>query len=272
MKLKYLGTAAAEGIPGLFCNCPVCQNALEKRGREIKTRSQAIVDGRLLIDFPQDTYMHVINYGLDLRSIKSCIITHNHSDHFHVREFWCRFEGIANGIAEEPLNVYLTEAGYREATSRYGDNSRVKFHLIRPFEPFVVEDYRVTPIEADHDAATDPVIYLIERDGKALLYANDTGLLPERSWEYLAALGKKIDFVSLDCTAMLLPGWRRSHMGLDTNREFHKRLCDMNLCDDSTVVYVNHFSHNGKATHEQLVKIAAEYGYGVTYDGLEIEI
>ena len=51
MKLKYYGTAAAEGIPGLFCNCRVCQNALKKRGKEIKTRSQALLDGKILIDF-----------------------------------------------------------------------------------------------------------------------------------------------------------------------------------------------------------------------------
>ena len=31
MKLKYLGTAAAEGIPGMFCNCRVCRNALKIR-------------------------------------------------------------------------------------------------------------------------------------------------------------------------------------------------------------------------------------------------
>lgn len=27
MKLQYLGTAAAEGIPALFCSCPVCTAA-----------------------------------------------------------------------------------------------------------------------------------------------------------------------------------------------------------------------------------------------------
>ena len=27
MKLKYFGTAAAEGWPGLFCSCPTCEEA-----------------------------------------------------------------------------------------------------------------------------------------------------------------------------------------------------------------------------------------------------
>lgn len=51
MKIKYLGTAAAEGVPGLFCNCPVCMHARLHKGRNIRTRSQAIVDDTLLIDF-----------------------------------------------------------------------------------------------------------------------------------------------------------------------------------------------------------------------------
>ena len=31
MKIKYYGTAAAEGIPGLFCSCEICENARKKR-------------------------------------------------------------------------------------------------------------------------------------------------------------------------------------------------------------------------------------------------
>ena len=27
MKIKYLGTAAAEGVPAIFCNCETCKEA-----------------------------------------------------------------------------------------------------------------------------------------------------------------------------------------------------------------------------------------------------
>ena len=73
MKLKYLGTCAAEGFPGMFCSCETCEKARRLGGRNIRTRSQALVDGELLIDFPADTYLHILNYGLDLRKIKACI-------------------------------------------------------------------------------------------------------------------------------------------------------------------------------------------------------
>lgn len=49
MNITHLGTAAAERIPGLFCRCDLCRFAREQGGREIRTQSQAIIDGRLLI-------------------------------------------------------------------------------------------------------------------------------------------------------------------------------------------------------------------------------
>ena len=41
MKLQILGTAAAEGIPALFCTCEYCKKARQIRGKEIRTRSGA---------------------------------------------------------------------------------------------------------------------------------------------------------------------------------------------------------------------------------------
>ena len=55
MQLHYLGTAAAEGFPGLFCDCDTCRRARAEGGRSLRTRSQALIDGRLLIDLPADT-------------------------------------------------------------------------------------------------------------------------------------------------------------------------------------------------------------------------
>ena len=273
MKLKYLGTAAAEGIPGMFCNCRVCRNALKIRGKEIKTRSQALLDDKLLIDFPADTYMHILNQGLDLRNIHNVIITHSHADHFYPNDFWCRFEGIAYDIVEEPLNIYVTEAGYNEALRKLGEDmneTRVKFHKIAPFEPFDVEDYHIIPLAADHDPSTNPVIYIIEKGGKSLLYAHDTGIFPDSTWDYLEKYNKKFELISLDCTGMAQKNLIRSHLCLNTDKEVYDRLTEIGVCDKNTIVYVNHFSHNGMLTHKELVVEAEKYGFLVTYDSLEV--
>ncbi len=104
-----------------------------------------------------------------------------------------------------------------------------------------------------------------------MLCANDTGYFPESTWEYLKSYDKTFNMVSLDCTGMALPNYRLNHVGLDADKETFDTLIKMGLCDDNTVAYVNHFSHNGKLTHEELVIHAAKYRFGASYDGLEVE-
>ena len=70
MKFKYLGTAAAEGFPAVFCNCIYCKKARELRGKNIRTRSQAMIDDKILLDFPADTYLHALQFDLDLSKVK----------------------------------------------------------------------------------------------------------------------------------------------------------------------------------------------------------
>ncbi len=42
MKIKYLGTAAYEGLPAIFCECDTCNEARKRKGKNIRTRSQAL--------------------------------------------------------------------------------------------------------------------------------------------------------------------------------------------------------------------------------------
>lgn len=86
MRLKYLGTAAAEGWPALFCRCEACERARVLGGKNIRTRSQAIIDDRLLIDFCSDTYMHVLEQHVPLENIRHVLITHSHNDHLYVSD------------------------------------------------------------------------------------------------------------------------------------------------------------------------------------------
>ena len=59
MKLLFMGTAAAEAIPALFCRCEVCRRARETGGREIRTRSGALIDGTGLSAFSGEEMAHL---------------------------------------------------------------------------------------------------------------------------------------------------------------------------------------------------------------------
>ena len=79
MKMKYLGTAAAEGWPGAFCRCKYCDEARKRGGKDIRTRSQTLINDDMMVDLPADTYMHALLHNVDLTAIKYLFITHAHS-------------------------------------------------------------------------------------------------------------------------------------------------------------------------------------------------
>ena len=277
MKIQYLGTAAAEGIPAIFCDCKTCQKARKLGGKEIRTRSQAIIDDRLLIDFPADTYMHFLQYNLPLSKIQNCLITHSHADHLYPKELHMRKSGFANIVENSPLVFYSDKSGFdmiseiKTAGAISDDDLQVK--KISLNTPFDVDGYSVTALRAAHADVTSPVVYLIEKDGKTLFYSNDTSEYPPESMEYLKTLKKPIDLISLDCTEACSNATYSGHLSLERGRDLRKTLIEIGAADKNTVFVLNHFSHNSKnVLYKDFVKIAAKLDFEVSYDGMVIEI
>jgi len=81
MKVRFLGTAAFEGIPSLFCGCALCAKAKQIGGKELRTRTSVMIDDDLKVDFPPDTLLHMHRDGIDLDQVKDLLFTHSHSDH-----------------------------------------------------------------------------------------------------------------------------------------------------------------------------------------------
>lgn len=277
MKLKYLGTAAFEGVPSLFCSCRVCRTAAKMGGRNLRSRSQALVNDELLLDFPADTVWHSQRYGLDWSKIGDCLITHSHCDHLYPEDL--EMAEAAFSHEHRPLRLYAGQDGCDKLSKIIGRPSmkgEATATLIEPGKRFFAGEngkYSVLPLWANHDPATSPVIYSITCGGKRMLYAHDTGLFSERTWEGLAGEGR-YDLVSLDCTGCLGSegGWRDGHMSIMTNLETLERMKREGMVDEKTVVVASHFSHNGGMTYDELVPEAEKYGILVAYDGMEIEV
>lgn len=271
MKIKFLGTAAYEGVPALFCNCRVCKLSREVGGRNIRSRSQALVNDELLIDFNADTVMHYQKYLFDWNKISDCLITHAHCDHLYIDDVEIAAEGYSHDHG--PINFYVGKDGYEKlkpiCDKTHGGATVV---LVGAGDRFVTTSgYAVTAMRADHVQDMDCLIYAVEKDGKRLLYAHDSGYFYEQTWKMLKAVGR-FDLVSLDCTGCLGLGgqWRQSHMSLGTDLEAVERMKSLGIVDGKTVVVVNHFSHNGGQTHDEMCEQAEKRGVVVAYDGLEI--
>lgn len=277
MEIQYLGTAAAEGWPALFCDCEICRRAREVGGKELRTRTQSLVDGKILIDFPPDTYTHALNYSLELGQVQHLLISHSHMDHFFPVELVHRHEHFGHN-AKGLLNVYGNEAVekvFYDAISIdrfkvHPLDDAVKFIRLEPFADFMADGYHIIPVPADHDKREICYIYIIEKDGKSLLYGHDTGInLSDEAWECI--YDHKYNLISLDATMgkKQIGGY---HMGLPDDIEFARRLEERGCIDENTVRVINHFSHNGEMTHEQLESFAKEHGMIAAYDGMQVSI
>ncbi len=277
MKLTYLGTAAAEGWPAVYCNCEYCKKAKELGGKNLRTRSQALVNGDLLLDFPADTYAHALKNALDLSAVKYCFVTHSHIDHFVPIDLLFRYEGYyAHGLTEPRFDVYGNEAVakrfdyfVRGVNEEWRDQP-LGMHVIKAFEPVRAGDYEVTPLKAYHAEGENAFVYLIKQGGKTLLYLHDTGILPDESVRWLADNRVAADLISYDCTYVALPG-AGGHMGIDTAQLMRNALARAGVSTENTVSVINHFSHNGKLVYDELAPLAEKLGFVTSYDGLVLE-
>lgn len=207
MKLTYLGTAAAEGWPAAFCNCDGCRAARRLGGRNIRTRSQALVDDALLLDFPCDAWLHALRQGLDFSAVRWLLVTHSHTDHFYPAELVNRGGCYSHGMKSPTLDIFCNEAVrdyfYKAAGHELVPDveQRLRFHIVRPFECVSAGSYRVTPLPAKHMDTEQALFYLIEREGRSLLYAHDTGRFYPEVYEFLAGRAAPLSAVSLDSTS-----------------------------------------------------------------------
>jgi len=280
MHFQYIGTAAAEAIPAVFCQCDACKRAREAGGKSIRGRSGAIIDGRLMIDFPPDIYAQSVRLSLNLPDVQAVIFTHSHCDHLAPMEICMRSEicycHLKNENQGKPLLLYGNEQveqvlsdGFKREFGRWADFCA--FQVVKPFETLNIIDYEVTPLPARHAPGETPYIYLVEKDGIAILYAHDTGDLFEENYAYLKSRNLHLNFCSFDCTNF----WEREghgHMGLPNVADAIARLKENGNLDATTRLVVNHFSHNRADTHEKMLETAAPYGVEVSFDGMEIEL
>jgi phosphoribosyl 1,2-cyclic phosphate phosphodiesterase len=260
-------------MPAVFCNCETCKEARRLGGKNIRTRSQALVNDELLIDFPADTYFHFLTNGIEGDQIRYLLVTHPHSDHLYPAEFEMRRSPFAHQMRKKTLDVYCG-AGAIRSIEQIPNVKNVDLHKLTAYQPTAFGDYTVTALPARHmdDPSEEPFIYIIEGKDATLLYANDTGYFFEEVFDYIEKEKLFFDCVSFDCTHVDLPcSDRDGHMGIDNNLRVNARLEKIGATSEKTVKIINHFSHNGNPLHHRLEELVRPYGWLVSYDGLQTD-
>ena len=267
MKMMFLGTAAAEGWPGVFCGCEYCQKARSRGGKNIRTRASVLINEDILIDLPPDTYMHSLKYNVDLSKIRHLFITHSHQDHFYPEELHMRTEPFAHLPQDAILNIYGNSKVIEKIKNVVNiEKAKINVNEIHPFETLKGEDFILTALLADHaQEEEDALLYIITTEGKTIFYGHDSGWYPEKTWKYLSE--NHIDIAIFDCT-FGKNNQKKGHMGISGIIEAKDALEKFGSIDTKSICIATHFSHNGGLLHHELEEILNKHGFLVAYDGM----
>lgn len=311
MKVTFLGTAAAEGVPQLWCRCDYCQLARQRGGKNVRYRTATLINDDLLIDVGPDLPASAARFGLDLAAVRALLVTHPHYDHLEPDSLRSRGR-YWGGTALPLLTVYASSA----SLALFGDDAEfASLHMeprpIAPFQQFeivtggeMVSDprlphsaefpatpvrrYAVWTLAAAHSLPDDEAMLFVIRqtagpevpDGAettALFYGTDTGSFPEATWaalDRLAAQGVRFGAAVVDSTFGLGRDLKQpgGHLTIQQMVEHQRALARRGLLTDTAQRLAIHFSHYFTPPHDELLALLAPEGITPAYDGLTVTI
>lgn len=270
MEITILGTAAAEGWPAVFCKCETCRRAREAGGKNIRSRASVLFGAHHRIDLGPDTWYHEAVLGADFSELRYLFVTHSHGDHWTPEYLGYLRPPFAHGRTE-PLMVYgnaPTIVGKSYGALANGSES-VILTGARSFEPIRAGEYVVTPIRASHMRDEECLCYVMQAEGKTVLYGSDTGWYPDDTWAFLQTL--RFDCVIHECTCGPVK-CENYHMDFDHLFAAQDRLATAGSIGSDSLFVVTHFSHNVGLLHDEIESIVRERRMQVAYDGMKIRL
>ncbi len=272
MKIRYLGTAAAEGWPAVFCQCEPCLRSKEQGGKNVRTRSSILIDDHTLVDFPPDTYLHVLRDGLDLGKVRRLFVTHSHEDHFYPQDLAMRSEPYSHLKEDEKLTLWgnAVVVGMIQRGMVGLEFDMVAARIIAPKEMVQTGGLTVTALLAKHTEPEESLLYIFDDGQKAFFHAYDSGWYPAETWEMLA--GRALDLVNFDCTHGPISNRYGGHMGIPEVLAAREKMLELGAIKPDAKCVITHFTHNCGLLHQELEKEVSGSGLIVAYDGMELEI
>ena len=257
MSLTLLGTGSADGWPNPHCRCASC--AAARSTGSLRGQTAALLDGVLLLDCGPVAPHAAQRAGLDLTGLRHVLLTHAHPDHcapaFLLFRSW---------VGSAPLDVLGPPEVVEQARMWVAPDSPVRFVEVAAGDRLTLSSYDVRVLGARHGADGACVLYDVTGPDGRLLYATDTGPLPEATVE--AARGAAYDVVLLEETFGDHTSHGTDHLDLHTFPEQLRRLRAVGAVTDDTDVVAVHLSHHNPPTPELSRRLAA-WGARVVDDG-----
>lgn len=260
MQVVVLGTGAADGWPNPFCTCSSCA-ALRAEGL-VRGQTAALVDGVLLLDCGPETPRAAARSGAALAGVRHLLLTHAHPDHVGPAALlwrsWAR--------RPESLDVLGPPAALDTCREWVGPGDPVRLRPVEAGEVLALPGYEVRVLPAAHgdDGSGTAVLYDVRSADGRLLYATDTGPLPDDAVR--ACAGAAYDLVLLEETFGDAADHGTDHLDLTTFPRQLARLREAAAVTGRTDVVAVHLGHRNPPTAE-LARRLALWGARVVPDG-----
>lgn len=268
MRIRLLGTGAADGIPAFCAKTPVSAYAREHGGKDRRTRAAALIDGELKLDFGPDTLAQIQRDGLDPSDWSAVLFTHSDDDHLTVSEFQY-FLYPFNDNECLPFTIYGNETVCEKIAQQY-PCWPLDTHAIHDFQPFLHGPYSITPLRANHKCDEEAHNFLIERDGRRLIYATDTGVWSEETFAFLERA--EAHALVIECTDGFNKSDYQGHLDLKECVAMVRRMRKISALAEEARVVTTHHSHRGGARHCDLVQALGRDAIEPGYDGMEFDV
>ncbi|MBO6167275.1 MAG: MBL fold metallo-hydrolase [Kiritimatiellae bacterium] len=277
MRFLFLGTGTSVGVPQIGCDCKVC-TSLDPRDKRRRCGAyvQANDGTAFLIDTPPEMRLACLEYGIS--KVDAILLTHAHMDHVAGFDDIRRFNTIngervscdpsspgANGrtfrIIGKPLPCYGMKETIAQMhvifpyiSAKGGEKGlfRPQVEFVANDTPFAVGSVKATALKVEHGFPCCG--YLLEEDGKRLVYISDCHELPEET----LALAAGADVLVLNC---LREREHPTHLSLSRALAYTERIAPGKA-------YFIHMCHD--LSHEELLSRTAGSAAKPAYDGLEV--
>ena len=246
-----------------------------------------VIDEELLIDIGPSCFDNAARFGVNLSKLKTLLVTHPHEDHLYPQHLRWRntdesllpltyVEKMRHGgprFTDIPqLNIYGNSFVMETLRKSLDDMEELKINLheIKEGKEEKTDGYRILPVRGNHGSQRGfSHSYIIQKDGKTVLYALDSGSYDEDQFALIQEY--QYDAVIMEGTTGLNEQYG-GHMCLVNNIRIRERLKENKCLRENSRFLLTHLSPHWCPPHDWYESIVASEGLELAYDGLQIEI